>query len=92
MNKAEMINEISLKSEMTKKDSETALNAIIDVIKDALADGEKIQLAGFGTFEIRERKERTGVNPKNPQEKIKIAACKAPVWKASKVFKDALNQ
>ncbi len=91
MNKAELIASIADKSGMTKKDSEKALNAFMESVNDALMKGEKVQLVGFGTFEVRERSERKGRNPRT-QEEMVIPASKAPVFKAGKALKDALNK
>lgn len=91
MNKGELVAALYEKTEMTKKDSETALNAIIDVISETLAKGEKIQLVGFGTFEAKTRPERVARNPRTGAE-VKIPACKAPVFKAGKALKDKVNK
>ena len=90
MNKTELVPAISEKTELTKKDSEKALKALIDVVAEELKKGEKVQLVGFGTFEVSERAARTGKNPQTGAE-IKIAACKAPKFKAGKALKDAVN-
>ena len=90
MNKTEVVAAISEKTELTKKDSEKALKALIDVVAEELKKGEKVQLVGFGTFEVSERAARTGKNPQTGAE-IKIAACKAPKFKAGKALKDAVN-
>lgn len=90
MNKTELVAAISEKTELTKKDSEKALKALIDVVAEELKKGEKVQLVGFGTFEVSERAARTGKNPQTGAE-IKIAACKAPKFKAGKALKDMLN-
>ena len=90
MNKAELVAAIADKTELSKKDSEKALKAFIDVVGEELKKGEKIQLVGFGTFEVTERAARTGKNPQTGKE-IKIAACKAPKFKAGKALKDAVN-
>ena len=90
MNKTELVAAISEKTELTKKDSEKALKALIDVVAEELKNGEKVQLVGFGTFEVSERAARTGKNPQTGAE-IKIAACKAPKFKAGKALKDAVN-
>ena len=90
MNKTELVAAISEKTELTKKDSEKALKALIDVVAEELKKGEKVQLVGFGTFEVSERAARTGKNPPTGAE-IKIAACKAPKFKAGKALKDAVN-
>ena len=90
MNKTELVAAISEKTELTKKDSEKALKALIDVVAEELKKGEKVQLVGFGTFEVSERAARTGKNPQTGAE-IKIAACKAPKFKSGKALKDAVN-
>ena len=90
MNKTELVAAISEKTELTKKDSEKALKALIDVVAEELKKGEKVQLVGFGTFEVSERAARTGKTPQTGAE-IKIAACKAPKFKAGKALKDAVN-
>ena len=90
MNKTELVAAISEKTELTKKDSEKALKALIDVVAEELKKGEIVQLVGFGTFEVSERAARTGKNPQTGAE-IKIAACKAPKFKAGKALKDAVN-
>ncbi|MDO5017982.1 MAG: HU family DNA-binding protein [Lagierella massiliensis] len=92
MNKAELLTKISEKSELTKVESERALNAFIETVTEALTDGEKVQLVGFGTFESRARKAREGRNPRNPEEVIKIPASNAPVFKAGKSLKEAVNK
>ena len=92
MNKAELVAAIAEKANFTKKDAETALNAVTASIEDALVKGEKVQLIGFGTFETRERKARQGSNPRQPEEVIQIEASKAPVFKAGKALKDAVNK
>jgi DNA-binding protein HU-beta len=92
VNKAELIACVSEKAGLTKKDAEVAVNAMISGIEAALVKGEKVQLIGFGTFETRDRKERLGRNPRNPKQEIKIAAAKAPVFKAGKALKDAVNK
>ncbi|NLM07211.1 MAG: HU family DNA-binding protein [Tissierellia bacterium] len=91
MNKAELVASIAQKSGLTKKDSETFLKAYIETVEETLAAGEKVQLVGFGTFEVRERKAREGRNPQNPKEVIKIPASKAPVFKAGKGLKEIVN-
>ena len=91
MKKTELIAAIAEQSGLTKKDAEAALNATLDTITKAVAEGDKIQLTGFGTFEQRQRNARTGVDPRtgNP---IEIAATKVPAFKAGKAFKDFVNQ
>ena len=89
MNKAELINAATEKSGLSKKDTEIAVNAAIEVITEALKDGDKVQLVGFGAFEVKARAERIGRNPKT-KEQIKIPASKVPVFKAGKALKDAV--
>ena len=91
MNKAELINAVAEKAALSKKDTETAVNAVIDVIAAALAEGDKVQLVGFGAFEVKARAERIGRNPKT-KESIKIPASKVPVFKPGKALKDAVAQ
>ncbi|AAM25585.1 MAG: Histone family protein DNA-binding protein [Caldanaerobacter subterraneus] len=90
MNKAELVAKIAEKSELTKKDAEKALNAFIEAVQEALKNGDKVQLVGFGTFEVRERAERKGRNPQT-REEITIPASKAPIFKAGKALKDLVN-
>jgi len=90
MNKAELVAAIAEKTELSKKDSEKALKAFIDVVTEELIKGEKIQLVGFGTFEVTERAAREGRNPQTGKT-MEIAACKAPKFKAGKQLKDAIN-
>ena len=90
MNKTELIAAIAEKTELSKKDSGKALEAFIDVVTEELKKGEKIQLVGFGTFEVTERAERTGRNPQSG-EPMPIPASKAPKFKAGKALKDMLN-
>lgn len=89
MTKSELIASVSEKTGTTKKDAEKAITAVIDSITEALAKGEKVQLVGFGTFEVRDRAERTGINPQT-QQKIKIAATKTPAFKAGTTLKEAV--
>jgi len=90
MNKTELVNSIALKTGLSKKNSETALNAVVSSIEESLQNGEKVVLVGFGTFEVRERAERKGRNPQTKEE-ILIPASKAPVFKAGKGLKDKVN-
>ena len=90
MNKAELINAVTEKAGLSKKDTEAVINAAIEAITDALKDGEKVQLVGFGAFEVKARAERIGRNPKT-KEQIKIPASKVPVFKAGKALKDAVE-
>ena len=92
MNKAELLSSIAEKSKLSKVESERALNAFIQTVEQTLAKGDKVQLVGFGTFEARERKAREGRNPRNPKEVIKIPASIAPVFKAGKSLKEAVNK
>ncbi len=92
MNKAELIAAVAEKTGFTKKDAEAAVNATMASIEETLVAGERVQLIGFGTFEVRQRKARTGRNPRKPGETIEIAASKAPVFKAGKALKDAVNK
>ena len=90
MNKSDLIAAVAAKTGETKKNAEASINALIDVIAESLKDGEKIQVVGFGSFEVRERAERKGRNPQTGKE-MKIAAKKAPVFKAGKALKDMVN-
>ncbi|MCI5614521.1 MAG: HU family DNA-binding protein [Agathobacter sp.] len=90
MNKAELVAAMSDKAQLSKKDAEAALKAFTDVVAEELKKGEKIQLVGFGTFEVAERAARTGRNPQTGAE-MKIAASKAPKFKAGKALKDSIN-
>jgi DNA-binding protein HU-beta len=92
MNKQELIATIADKTEFTKKDAEKAVNAFISTIETALVKGDKVQLIGFGTFETRQRKARKGRNPRKPDEVMEIKASTAPVFKAGKALKDAVNK
>ncbi len=92
MNKAEFVAAVAEKTNFTKKDAEVAINAFLSTVEEALVNGEKVQLIGFGTFETRDRKARQGRNPRKPSETIEIAASKAPVFKAGKALKDAVNK
>ena len=90
MNKTELVAAIAEKAGTSKKDAEKVVNATFDVISEAMAKGDKISLVGFGTFEVRERAAREGKNPQTG-EKIKIAACKVPAFKARKALKDSVK-
>lgn len=89
MNKSDLIDAVAAKCDMSKKDSEEAVNAVVSSIREALEKGEKVQLVGFGTFEVRERNARTGINPQT-KKAISIAATKVPAFKAGKSLKDAI--
>ena len=91
MNKAELITSMAEKSQLTKKDAESALKAFIDSVQEALENGDKVQLIGFGTFETRDRAAREGRNPRT-KETITIPASTVPVFKAGKEFKDRVNK
>ena len=89
MNKVELVASVVEKTGLAKKDAEKAVAAVLESIVDAVAAGDKVQLVGFGTFEVRERSERTGRNPRT-KEAIVIPASKQPVFKAGKSFKDVV--
>ena len=91
MNKSDLIAAIAAKTGSTKKDAEATLNAFVDVVTDSLVKGDKVQLVGFGSFEVRKRAARKGRNPQTKEE-IKIPASKAPVFKAGKALKDLINK
>ncbi|MFB4163980.1 HU family DNA-binding protein [Alteribacillus sp. JSM 102045] len=90
MNKTELINQVAEQSGLSKKDTEAAVNATLENIEKSLKSGEKVQLIGFGNFEIRERAEREGRNPQTG-ETIKIPASKVPAFKPGKQLKEAVN-
>lgn len=90
MNRTEFVGAVAENAEISKKDAEKAVKAFIDVVADELKKGEKVQLVGFGTFEVSTRAAREGRNPQTG-ETMKIAACKAPKFKAGKALKDAVN-
>lgn len=90
MNKQELVTAMAERAELTKKDTESALKAFLDTVTEELVKGEKVQLTGFGTFEVTNRAERQGRNP-STGEVITIAASKAPKFKAGKSLKDAVN-
>lgn len=92
MNKTELVSKIAGRTGTTKKDTEAILNGFTEIVTESLAYGEKIQLVGFGTFETRMRKARQGINPKNPEQKISIAASKAPAFKPGKALKEIVNK
>jgi DNA-binding protein HU-beta len=91
MNKAELISNVAEKTELTKKDAEKAVAAVLDTIGEALSRNDKVQLVGFGTFEIRERAARKGRNPQTGEE-INIEAARVPVFKAGKALRDAVGK
>ena len=87
MNKSELINAVAEKAALSKKDSEAALSAVLDVIAEALAQGDEVRLVGFGTFEVKKREARMGLNPKT-KEPVPIPATKVPAFKPGKALKD----
>lgn len=91
MNKSELVAAMAERSGLSKKDSEKALTAFMDTVIETLKSGDKVSLVGFGTYEVRERAARTGLNPRT-KETIEIPASKAPAFKAGKAFKDELNK
>ena len=91
MNKTELIAAVAERAELSKKDAESAVTALVDVITEALRRDEKVQLVGFGSFEVKARAERMGRNPRT-KEPIPIPASKAPVFKAGKALKDAVDR
>lgn len=91
MNKADLVTSIAEKGDLSKKDAEKALNALLESVEEALIKGDKVQLVGFGSFEVRERAARKGRNPQTKEE-ITIPATKAPIFKVGKALKDAVNK
>ena len=91
MNKAELVSAVAEKADMSKRDAEKAVNAVFATIEQSLAQSEKVQLVGFGTFEVKDRAERTGRNPQT-KETILIPAAKVPGFKAGKALKDAVQK
>lgn len=91
MTKVELIAKVAEKTNSTKKEAEVAVSAVIEAITETLAEGEKVSIVGFGTFEVKDRKEREGHNPKT-NEKIVIPASKAPAFKAGKALKEAVSK
>lgn len=91
MNKAELISAVAEKTGLTKKDSETAITAVFDAVSDALISGDKVQMVGFGSFEVKHREARMGRNPKT-KESIAIPASRSPVFKPGKALKDSVNK
>ena len=89
MNKAELINAVAAAADVSKKDAEAVIVATVDAITQALSEGERVQLVGFGSFEVKKREERVGRNPKTNEE-IKIPASKVPAFKAGKALKDTI--
>ncbi|MBS4024401.1 MAG: HU family DNA-binding protein [Clostridia bacterium] len=91
MNKTELVSSVAEKAQLTKKDAEKVVNAVFASIEEALANNDKVQLVGFGTFEVRERAARTGRNPKTG-EPIEIASAKVPAFKPGKALKDSVSK
>ncbi len=91
MNKFELVSAVAEKVGISKKDSGIIIDEVVNVITETLAKGEKVQLVGFGSFEVRERAAREGRNPQKPNEKIMIPASKVPVFKAGRGLKDAVK-
>ena len=91
MNKSELMEAVAQKADISKKDAEASMNAFVNVISETLTAGDKVQWTGFGTFELRERAARKGVNPATGQQ-IDIAASNAPAFKPGKSFKDSFNK
>ena len=89
MNKTELVANVAEKAGMTKKDAEKALNAVVESVKEAVAKKEKVQIIGFGTFEVKERGARVGRNPRTKEE-IEIPASRVPAFKVGKALKDAV--
>ena len=90
MNKTELIASVAQKSDLTKKDAEKAVKAVFEAITESLIEGDKVQIIGFGTFEVRQRKAREGRNPRT-KEVIQIESSKTPTFKAGKQLKDLVN-
>ncbi len=90
MNKTELVAAVAAKAELSKKDAEAAVNAVFDSVKDALAEGDKVSLIGFGTFSVKTRAARTGLNPRT-KETIEIPESKVPSFKAGSALKDAVK-
>lgn len=90
MNKTELVAAVAAKAELSKKDAEAAVNAVFDSVKDALAEGDKVSLIGFGTFSVKTRAARTGLNPRT-KETIEIPVSKVPAFKAGSALKDAVK-
>ena len=91
MTKADLINVVAQKAGFTKKDSEIAVSAVLEAVTEALAGGDKVSLVGFGTFEVKNRAERKGINPRT-KEQIQIEASKLPSFRAGKALKDAVSK
>lgn len=90
MNKTELVAAVAAKADLSKKDAEAAVSAVLDSVKDALAEGDKVSLVGFGTFSVKTRAARTGLNPRTKEE-ITIPETKVPAFKAGAALKDAVK-
>ena len=90
MNKTDLVNAVAEKTELSKKDAAKAVHAVFETVMDSLSEGEKVQIIGFGNFEVRERKARKGRNPQTGEE-IQIPASKVPAFKAGKALRDAVR-
>jgi DNA-binding protein HU-beta len=91
MTKDELIDSVASKTDVSKKETEMVINAVLESITTALTDGDKVTLTGFGTFAVSNRAARVGVNPQNPSQKINIPAMNVPKFKAGKSLKDAVK-
>lgn len=91
MNKSDLVNEVAERTELSKKDAGAAVDAVFQTIMDSLGEGEKVQIIGFGNFEVRDRAARKGRNPQTGEE-IQIAATKVPAFRAGKALKDAVKK
>lgn len=91
MTKDELIDSVASKTDVSKKETEMVINAVLESITTALTDGDKVTLTGFGTFAVSNRAARVGVNPQNPSQKINIPAMNVPKFKAGKSLKDAVR-
>jgi len=91
MTKDEIVNTVAAKTDISKKDAENVINAVLETIVKTLTDGEKVTFTGFGTFSVSNRAARTGVNPQHPEQKIQIPAMNVPKFKAGKSLKDAVR-
>ncbi|NOQ68002.1 hypothetical protein GQ568_01010 [Patescibacteria group bacterium] len=91
MTKDELIDAVAAKTDISKKDTERVINAVLESVTKALVDGDKVAFTGFGTFSVNRREARTGVNPQHPEQKIQIPAMNVPKFKAGKSLKDAVR-
>ncbi len=91
MTKDELIDAVAAKTDISKKDTERVVNAVLETVTKTLIDGDKVAFTGFGTFSVNRREARTGVNPQHPEQKIQIPAMNVPKFKAGKSLKDAVR-